>query len=307
MKLRYKILNGVAALFVVRIAALAITLAYESPCPTCSTGSCRRRNHARRHATLLWPARAPSLSSGLPNPRQRQGKLLIKVRAASVNPFEWHMTTGKPYLLRLFKGIGAPDRTAYRFRLRRRVESVGPGVTRFKTGDEVFGGAGGALAEYSLARDDGDVVLASPRSCRSSKPPQSRSPLSPRCRACAITVASPRGRKCSSMAPPAALERTPCRSRSLTVRKSPACAARATSSSCVRSARTASSTTPSRTSPKDGALRPHLRHRRQSRPARSVGRGGTERHPRRHRWLQKGPVDRTVVGHGQAKDRRVVR
>ena len=92
-------------------------------------------------------------------PTPMAGQVLIKVRAAGVNPYEWHMTTGKPYLLRLFKGVGAPDSPRFGSDFAGTVESVGAGVTRFKPGDEVFGDVGGALAEYLLAREDADIVL----------------------------------------------------------------------------------------------------------------------------------------------------
>jgi len=158
MKLRYKILNGVAAIFVAGIAALAITLAYESPCrPTPPAIAGVETMRAVMQRCYGQPGVLTVERIAKPTPKEEQ--ILIKVRAASVNPFEWHMTTGKPYLIRLFKGVGAPDSPRTGSDFAGVVESVGPGVTRFKVGDEVFGGAGGALAEYLLARDDGDVAF----------------------------------------------------------------------------------------------------------------------------------------------------
>jgi NADPH:quinone reductase-like Zn-dependent oxidoreductase len=81
------------------------------------------------------------------------------VRAASVNPYEWHMVTGKPYFMRLSTGIGAPHYSRVGYDVAGTVEAVGENVTRFKVGDEVFGGASGALAEYALANEDGDIAL----------------------------------------------------------------------------------------------------------------------------------------------------
>jgi len=158
MKLRYKILNGVAALFAVGTASLAITLAWESPCPTTpSTATSAETMRAVMQRCYGQPSVLTVERIAKPTPKE--GQILIKVRAAGVNPFEWHMTTGKPYLLRLFKGVGAPDSPRAGSDFAGVVEAIGPGVTRFKVGDEVFGGAGGALAEYLLARDDGDVVI----------------------------------------------------------------------------------------------------------------------------------------------------
>jgi NADPH:quinone reductase-like Zn-dependent oxidoreductase len=92
-------------------------------------------------------------------PAPNEEQILVEVRAASVNPYEWHMTTGKPYILRLFKGVGAPDSPRVGSDFAGVIAAVGPGVSRFKTGDEVFGGAHGALAEYLVMREDGDVAL----------------------------------------------------------------------------------------------------------------------------------------------------
>jgi NADPH:quinone reductase-like Zn-dependent oxidoreductase len=69
------------------------------------------------------------------------------------------MTTGKPYIIHLLRGMGAPNSSRVGSDFAGTVEAVGANVTRFKPGDEVFGGAGGALAEYLLARQDGDIIL----------------------------------------------------------------------------------------------------------------------------------------------------
>jgi NADPH:quinone reductase-like Zn-dependent oxidoreductase len=91
-------------------------------------------------------------------PKPGDGKVLIKVRAASVNPYEWHTVTGKPYFMRLGSGLGAPQGSRVGYDMAGTIEAIGAGVTRFKVGDEVFGGAHGALAEYAVAGEDGDIV-----------------------------------------------------------------------------------------------------------------------------------------------------
>jgi NADPH:quinone reductase-like Zn-dependent oxidoreductase len=95
-------------------------------------------------------------------PKPTDHQVLIKVHAASVNPYEWHMVTGKPYFMRLGTGLGAPDHTRVGYDMAGTIEAVGAKVTRFKVGEEVFGGASGALAEYAVAGDDGDVVPKPP-------------------------------------------------------------------------------------------------------------------------------------------------
>jgi NADPH:quinone reductase-like Zn-dependent oxidoreductase len=88
-------------------------------------------------------------------PQPKEGELLIRVRAAGVDPGVWHLMTGRPYLVRAMGfGIRAP-----KFRVRGRdvagtVEALGTGVTRFKVGDEVFGVSDGSFAEYVSARED---------------------------------------------------------------------------------------------------------------------------------------------------------
>jgi NADPH:quinone reductase-like Zn-dependent oxidoreductase len=158
MKLRYKILTGIASLFVVAIAALAVTLAYETPCPT-TPPPVAGAESMRAVMQRCYGEPGVLTVERIAKPAPKEGQILIKVRAAGVNPYEWHMTTGRPYVLRLMKGVGAPDSPRLGSDFAGVVESVGPGVTRFKPGDEVFGGAGGALAEYLIAREDGDVVL----------------------------------------------------------------------------------------------------------------------------------------------------
>ena len=159
MKLRNKIFTGIGAVFVIGIAGLAIALGYDSPCTT-APPLAEGTNSMRAIMQRCYGAPGQVLTlERVAKPVPKQGQLLIKVHAAGINPFEWHMSTGKPYLVRLFKGFGAPDRPQLGSDFAGTVEAVGAGVTRFKPGDEVFGGAGGALAEYVIAAEVGDVVL----------------------------------------------------------------------------------------------------------------------------------------------------
>jgi NADPH:quinone reductase-like Zn-dependent oxidoreductase len=158
MKLRNKIFTALGAVIAVGITALMITLSYDSACPQApalAAGTESMRAITRR--CYGSPGEVLALER-IAKPKPSAGQILIKIRAASVNPYEWHMVTGKPYIVRFSTGIGAPRGIRVGYDMAGTVEAVGEGVTRFKVGDEVFGGAGGALAEYALAGEDGDVV-----------------------------------------------------------------------------------------------------------------------------------------------------
>lgn len=79
--------------------------------------------------------------------------MLIKVRGASVNPYDWHFMRGAPYLVRLMAGLHKPKVPRLGADVAGRVEAVGRSVTRFKPGDEVFGMCRGAFAEYACASE----------------------------------------------------------------------------------------------------------------------------------------------------------
>ena len=74
-------------------------------------------------------------------PKPGADQVLIKVHASSVNPVRVVRCTGKPYFMRLGNGIGTPSDLRVGYDMAGIVEAVGANVTRFKPGDEVFGGA----------------------------------------------------------------------------------------------------------------------------------------------------------------------
>ena len=80
-------------------------------------------------------------------------QLLVRVRAASVNPADWHPVVGTPYLLRPSSGWRRPKRGLVGTDVAGVVEAVGSGVTRLQPGDEVFGAVGGSFAEYATGRE----------------------------------------------------------------------------------------------------------------------------------------------------------
>ena len=93
-------------------------------------------------------------------PVPNDDQILIHVRAASVNPLDWHYMEGTPYIARAMEfGLLRPKVTRLGVDFAGTVEAVGRDVTLFKPGDEVFGGKTGAFAEYVCVLADRAVVL----------------------------------------------------------------------------------------------------------------------------------------------------
>lgn len=85
-------------------------------------------------------------------PVPKEDEVLIKVRAASVNPYDWHFLRGDPYPVRLAAGgLRGPKDPRLGADVAGQAEAVGQNVTEFKPGDEVFGVCKGAFAEYASA------------------------------------------------------------------------------------------------------------------------------------------------------------
>jgi NADPH:quinone reductase-like Zn-dependent oxidoreductase len=89
----------------------------------------------------------------VPSPGPRE--VLVRVRAAGVDQGVWHYMAGMPLIGRLGFGLRAPRVRVRGMDLAGVVDQVGPEVTEFQPGDEVFGvGRTGTFAEYAVARVD---------------------------------------------------------------------------------------------------------------------------------------------------------
>src|SRR5262245_59181707 len=86
-------------------------------------------------------------------PTAGDNEVLIKVRAASVNPLDWRFMRGRPYIIRIISGLPKPKDARPGRDVAGQVEAVGRNVTQFKLGDKVFGSCSGAFAEYACASE----------------------------------------------------------------------------------------------------------------------------------------------------------
>jgi NADPH:quinone reductase-like Zn-dependent oxidoreductase len=88
-------------------------------------------------------------------PTPGPGEVLVRVAAAGLDRGTWHLMTGRPYLMRIMGfGFRAPNEPVPGLDLAGTVVEVGPGVTRLRVGDEVFGIGRGTFAELTCARED---------------------------------------------------------------------------------------------------------------------------------------------------------
>ena len=90
-------------------------------------------------------------------PTPADNEILVRVRAASINPVDGHLIRGAR-LMRPMTGLRKPRNTRFGTDFAGTVEAVGNSVTNFKPGDEVFGAKNGAAAEYICVKADRAVV-----------------------------------------------------------------------------------------------------------------------------------------------------
>lgn len=102
----------------------------------------------------------------IPHPPLDDGHVLIRVAATTVNPADWHLLRGEPYIARLQIGLRAPKYPILGCEVTGTIEAVGAGVTGFSPGDDViastFMAGFGGFAEYVAA--DQNLVVSKPPS-----------------------------------------------------------------------------------------------------------------------------------------------
>ncbi len=89
----------------------------------------------------------------LDRPIPASGEVLIQVRAASVNPYDWHFLRGTPSFIPSVYRTVTPKSPYLGADVAGVTVAVGPGVTRFKPGDAVFGVCKGAFAEFACGKE----------------------------------------------------------------------------------------------------------------------------------------------------------
>jgi NADPH:quinone reductase-like Zn-dependent oxidoreductase len=92
-------------------------------------------------------------------PAPADDEVLIKIRAAAVNPYDWHFMRGEPYAVRIAAGgLRKPRDTRLGADVAGEIEAVGRNITQFKPGDGVFGSCKGAFAEYACTPESKVVM-----------------------------------------------------------------------------------------------------------------------------------------------------
>lgn len=156
-----RIAAGIGLLVAAGLAALFIALSYEAPCeapPARADGAMTMKAAARR---CYGPPDVLSVES-VERPNFGDHQMLVRVHAAALNPLDWHEVRGTPYVMRLGAGLGRPDNARLGVDFSGTVVAVGKDVTRYKPGDEIFGGRSGALAEYVTVNESGSVAHKPP-------------------------------------------------------------------------------------------------------------------------------------------------
>lgn len=98
----------------------------------------------------------------LEKPTPDDTQVLVRVRAAAVNPLDGHMTRGQLFARIFGSGLRKPKDVRFGVDYAGVVEAVGKNVTQFKVGDEVFGGRNGSFAQYITVKADRAVALKPP-------------------------------------------------------------------------------------------------------------------------------------------------
>src|SRR5438309_79749 len=94
----------------------------------------------------------------LEKPSPNDNEVLVRVRAASINPVDGHLIRGS-WMMRPMSGLRKPKNTRFGTDFAGTIEAIGKNVTNFKPGDEVFGAKNGAVADYICVKADRAIVM----------------------------------------------------------------------------------------------------------------------------------------------------
>ena len=138
MKLRYKITGSLLALLLIGITVLGVVLSHNSACESAPELSAKAEPMKAIMNRCYGSPDVLTLEN-VEKPEPADNEVLVKVKAAAVNPLDWHYMRGSPYIMRLMgAGIGKPVNQSMGVDFAGTVEAVGKNVNRFKPGDDVF-------------------------------------------------------------------------------------------------------------------------------------------------------------------------
>src|SRR5580704_4399648 len=149
---------AIALLLAVGLLVVAFIVSHDSSCGPAPP----LPNNAKLMKGIVYRCYGPPevlRYEDVEKPTAADNEVLVKVQAASINPLDWHFMRGKPYLVRPMAGLGKPKDPRIGVDFAGTVEAVGKNVKQFKAGDEIFGAADGAFAEYVSVPEDDALAL----------------------------------------------------------------------------------------------------------------------------------------------------
>jgi NADPH:quinone reductase-like Zn-dependent oxidoreductase len=153
MKLRYKIINGFLAFLAVTVLVLAIALSHTSECtPAASVAA--GTDTMKAVVSRCYGGPEVLEYRDVEKPKPGPNDVVVEIKAAAVNPLDYHYMRGTPYLMRLATGFSRPGDHRMGVDFAGVVVEAGDQVTKFAVGDAVFGGRSGAFAEYVVIPED---------------------------------------------------------------------------------------------------------------------------------------------------------
>src|SRR5213596_963800 len=132
-------------------------VAYWSSTNDCNRNSATSNNPIKAIVSCEYGIENLQLRE-LEKPSPNDNEVLVRVRAASINPVDGHLIRGS-WMMRPMSGLRKPKNTRFGTDFAGTIEAVGKDVTNFKSGDEVFGAKNGAVADYICVKADRAIVM----------------------------------------------------------------------------------------------------------------------------------------------------